>query len=85
MYRMSANPPERVADRPITDTKGLMGSKTVWGVVIMLLAPYLQRWFGLDLSGETGVGVANDLPVLFGAFLAIYGRVKASGKIDDVF
>ena len=85
MYRMPANPPERATDRPITDTKGLMGSKTVWGVVIMVLAPYMQKWFGVDLSSETGIGVANDLPVLFGAFLAIYGRVKASGKIDVVF
>jgi len=70
---------------PEPEGKGLMGSKTVWGVVIMILAPYLQRSFGIDLSGETSMSIANDLPVLFGAFLAIYGRVKASGKIDDIF
>lgn len=68
-----------------SERKGLMGSKTVWGVVIMILAPYLQRSFGIDLSGETGLGIANDLPVLFGGFLAIYGRIKASGRIDDIF
>ena len=65
--------------------KGLMGSKTVWGVVIMLMAPYLHRWFGFDVSGETGAAIADDAAILFGAALAIYGRVKASGKIDDVF
>lgn len=81
---MTSLQPERAGDN-VASTKGLLGSKTVWGVVIMLLAPYIQQWFGVDLSGETGVEVANDLPVLFGAFLAIYGRVKASGKIDDVF
>lgn len=66
-------------------TKGLLGSKTVWGILIMALAPLLQRWFGVDFSGGTGADIANELPILFGAALAIYGRIKAAGKIDDVF
>ncbi len=75
-------PPE---EKNGTETKGLMGSKTVWGVLIMLLAPLPQKWLGVDLSGAMGEAVSNELVVLAGAALAIYGRVKASGKIDDVF
>jgi len=67
------------------ETKGLLGSKTVWGVLIMLLGPLVLRWTGIDLSSETGVELADKLPELVGAFLAIYGRAKADGRIDDIF
>lgn len=71
--------------QPDPTTKGLFESKTFWGLVVMILASASQRWFGIDLDEETQVGIATDLGIIAGAVLAIWGRLKASKQIDDLF
>lgn len=74
-----------VEDDGMDKTKGLFDSKTFWGVVVMLTGPLFLEWFGIDLSSETGLEFANKAPELIGAFIALYGRAKASSKIDNIF
>lgn len=61
-------------------------SKTIWGVVIMVIASGLQI-SGVATISETEqatlidqiLKVASVLGEAFGAALAIYGRIKANG------
>lgn len=64
------------------ETKGLLQSKTFWGVVVMAIAGVLRPIFGIVLPEETQQAIAHDLTVAAGAFLAIWGRIAASAKID---
>lgn len=60
------------------NTKNLLQSKTFWGVLVMLAGTVMGQ-FHLDATALTGM---DDVIVqLIGAFLAIYGRVKAVKKI----
>lgn len=61
--------------------KGLLQSKTFWGIVVVLLIPLLKR-VGVDLNDATGTEIAGDMVQLVGAVLAIYGRVVASKTVD---
>lgn len=61
------------------DAKGLVKSKTAWGVVLMGLGPVVGGWLGWD-SMDWGA-LAEQLTVAVGAVVAIYGRIKASGPI----
>lgn len=61
-----------------TETKTLLQSKTFWGVVIMLAGTVMTQ-FHLDATSLTGM---DDVIVqLIGAFVTVYGRVKAVKKI----
>ena len=63
--------------------KTLFESKTVWGVVIFFLSWFLNK-YGYDLSEITQDALTNDVGVIAGTALAIWGRVTASAKISGV-
>lgn len=64
-------------------TKNPLTSKTIWGVLVMLL-PTVGAWLGFDISAddasEAGVHI-DTLIEAAGALLAVYGRVAAKAKI----
>lgn len=67
--------------------KSLLGSKTVWGVIVMALGLIFGR-LGFNLDAETQAQLVNDfvglvptITQVVGAFLAIYGRIVATKKI----
>lgn len=62
----------------MTDIKGILQSKTVWGAAIAVLATLLQI-LGYDL-GDTN-GLAEQIVAVIGGLLAIYGRVTAVAKL----
>lgn len=68
----------------MTESKGLLSSKSFWGVVLMVLAIFSERWFGFDLGEATQSFLSEQLVVIAGAALAIYGRVRAEKKIEGV-
>jgi hypothetical protein len=68
-----------------TDTKSLLASKTLWGVLIAAL-PSLAKFFGYDIADVAGFTAgANELVdgviTLVGSALAIYGRATATAKL----
>ena len=58
------------------DFRALLTSKTIWGLLIAVLAPILAK-HGISIDG----GVADQLVQLAGVALAIYGRLTAKGPI----
>lgn len=64
------------------DTKPWWQSKTIWGVVVALVAQVLKS-SGVDISAESPQLIDGILNVisLIGTVLAIYGRVRASKLI----
>lgn len=65
-----------------TDTKNILLSKTVWGVVISLL-PSLLSLFHLQVSDVAAFTAGSEQLVdqciqLAGAAFAVYGRLKAT-------
>lgn len=57
------------------ETKSFLTSKTLWGLLITLVAPLLaQHGITFDQAGLT-----NDLIGLAGFGLAVYGRFQAGG------
>ena len=66
-------------------TKGLFSSKTFWGVVVLLLATQGKQWFDLDLDQMARSDIATQLAAIGGAVLAIWGRLKATKAIDDLY
>lgn len=71
----------------MTDTKGLLQSKTFAGVVIMVisaLAPLVNNHFGIMITAEDGANAVDMIAKageLAGSALALYGRIKATKKI----
>jgi hypothetical protein len=68
-----------------TDTKSLLASKTLWGVLIAAL-PTIASLLGYqiaDVAGFTaGANEAVDgIIALVGSALAVYGRVTATAKL----
>lgn len=57
--------------------KGILQSKTVWGIAVMVIAQVLKR-NGVEVDEA---GLLNDLMSAVGTILAIYGRVTASSTI----
>lgn len=57
-------------------TKGLVQSKTFWGVIIMV-APTVATWLGWSLSEAETQGIITAGTEAFGALLALWGRIKA--------
>jgi len=63
--------------------KIFLKSKTVWGVIVMVL-PTLLPMLGLNLVGDDASLITNTgdaLMTFIGGVLAIYGRVKADTSI----
>lgn len=68
-------PKEEVKD--MEGVKGILQSKTIWGVVVMIVAQILKR-NGVEVDEA---GLLNDLVSLVGTVLAVYGRVTAKTAI----
>jgi hypothetical protein len=67
------------------NTKSILASKTLWGVVIAAL-PSIAALLGYQISDVAGfTSGANEavdaLITLAGSVLAIYGRVKATASL----
>lgn len=67
----------------IQETKGLLQSKTIWGIIIMI-AGFAGSKLGVDITEadvkdvlDTGCMIAEGIGVL----LATYGRVVATKEI----
>lgn len=62
----------------MSDAKSILESKAIWGALISV-AGVLGGRFGFEIVDSAGW--AADLVALFGAGLAMYGRVKAVKRI----
>lgn len=62
----------------VTPEKFILGSKTVWGGLIMCIGPTLKL-IGVDLDIGQIDALGNALINLFGLGLVFYGRYKAGG------
>lgn len=60
------------------DSKNVITSKTILGLVIAVAAPYLAK-HGIVLDQA---GFVDDIVTLLGAALAVYGRFKASKALS---
>ena len=59
------------------DSKNMLLSKTLWGIVIAFVAQILARkGITLDVAGWT-----NDIVAMAGLVLGIYGRVTATKEL----
>lgn len=65
-------------------SKGLFQSKTFWGVVLMLFAGGAKSWLGIDLDELTQEDITTEVITIVGSILAIWGRVKATRRIDGL-
>jgi uncharacterized membrane protein len=62
------------------ETKAWWQSRTIIGIVVMLLAQVL-KWFQVDIVNEELTDIVTILLEFVGAGLAVYGRVKARKTI----
>lgn len=60
------------------DTKNMLQSKTVWGVVLSV-AGIIASQMHIDIGDASGW--VETITALIGAGLALYGRVKAVKRI----
>lgn len=68
----------------MNDVKGFFESKTIWGGLIGFLAG-LAGLLGYSIAPEDAealTGIITGGAGTFGALLAIWGRIKASKKIE---
>ena len=70
-YKLGGSPPAV----PHMPTKGIVQSKTMWGVAITAISPFLASWIGLE--GTEMAVVVQALTALVGVTLAWYGRKTA--------
>jgi len=66
-------------------TKNLFTSTTVWGALLVFIAPLAHHFFGVDLDAALQEEVSktlSDWAQLAGATLAIIGRLRATKKIS---
>lgn len=66
----------------LTEVKGLLQSKTIWGVIITILAAILG--WNADtqaLLAEQTMELVSAAFQAIGAGLAIYGRIKAEKQV----
>ena len=64
----------------MTDEKAWWQSRTIIGIVVMLLAQVL-KWLKIDIVNEELTDIVTVAMESIGAGLAIYGRVKARKSI----
>ena len=67
------------------DTKSILASKTLWGVLIAAL-PTVAKLFGYEIadisSFTSGANEAVDgIIALVGSAIAVYGRLTATAKL----
>ena len=67
----------KLASKPVPPfpAKGIVQSKTMWGVAITAISPFLASWLGLE--GTEMAVVVQALTAMVGVALAWYGRKKA--------
>jgi hypothetical protein len=65
----------------LENKKSVFESVTIWGVLVTLVGVVLNR-FGIQLVDEGGW--ANDLVVLFGAVMSLYGRIRGTKRIKGL-
>lgn len=61
----------------MNDTKSIFASKTVWGILFALFAPWLNKKFGIVLDDAAQQAIIEQVMVAAGSILAIYGRITA--------
>jgi len=59
------------------DSKSILTSKTIWGLLIAVVAPLLAKH---GISIDAG-GFADDLVQVVGLLIALWGRVTARGPL----
>jgi uncharacterized membrane protein len=64
----------------MTEEKAWWQSRTIIGIVVMLLAQAL-KWFKVDIINEELTDIVTIAMEAIGAGLAVYGRVKARKNI----
>jgi uncharacterized membrane protein len=64
----------------MTEEKAWWQSRTIIGIVVMLLAQAL-KWFKVDIVNEELTDIVTIAMEAIGAGLAVYGRVKARKNI----
>lgn len=62
------------------ETKAWWQSRTIIGIVVMVLAQVL-KWFKVDIVNEELTDIVTIAMEFIGAALAVYGRVKARKSI----
>lgn len=65
------------------EVKGLLRSRTFWGALVALIAPFLGM-AGYAVTEEDTAAVVDTIMgtvAAAGALLAIFGRIKASKKV----
>ncbi len=65
------------------DWKGLLLSKTVWGVILMIIGIFAKPYADA-LDPDSIVGMFDLVFQAVGAILAIYGRLVAVKKIKGI-
>jgi len=78
----AATPPATAAPEA---AKGLLQSKTFWGMLLMLFGYGAKNWFDLDLSDATKSVITEQLVIIGGAILTIIGRVQADKPVDGLY
>jgi hypothetical protein len=63
------------------DVKSWLTSKTIWGAIISAGGAIASAVFKLEIPVDVTTELAANLATIFGAALAVYGRVKAIKKI----
>lgn len=69
------------------DQKNILLSKTIIGIILTVSAPFLNQWFGVSineaLQADVSEVIFNGVEV-FGASLAVYGRIKATKGVKVI-
>lgn len=65
------------------DVKGLLTSKTVWGVIFMVLG-FVAKPYADALDPDSMVSMFDAVFVAVGAVLGIVGRIKAVKSIRGI-
>lgn len=65
------------------DAKGLLTSKTFWGVILMVLGLF-NKPVADALGADALSGMFESVFGAVGAVLAIYGRIKAAKSIKGI-
>ena len=66
--------------REMTDVKTLLQSKTIWGIVIAILA-MLAKNAGYTIDEA---GTVNTIVEIIGLILGLYGRITATKQLKSV-
>ena len=68
----------------MNDPKSFLLSKTLWGVVISMVAMFAPKLGFSPFSEGDVAGLTENIVALLGAALAIFGRITAKKKIKAV-